>query len=880
MKKIDILPQGVRRISGEQDAGPASCDNMLNLRYEYNTLKVVGDKKVEYQNINYVRFYEHRIMGTVNHIAIYESADSVFTIRDITNGQDVHSFTPVENNYDITFVNNLMIVKMPESDLGGNGYRIMTFIWRDGQYSPFYNGQLPDTPTYTIDLDTNWNTESELLYNVELLDTNQFFQQVKAMENKFRLLNNDNYTQGAVLVCCNFTLFDGSQTRPSPPRIISTELVDTTDNYRLWYFGDTSATMKLNVSLLTSAIKVTPSISSDFYKDNKDIIKSINFYSTMPKRFFEVESLLNNADYKMSLDNFFEIVRNDTSGASLTIGDLQEYSDDGHTSKTKTIPIQKVDMRDIGNELFYLQKSIPLTESTDNMNEQFTLMMSEDLMSSTVMNVDASGYFRMYGDMLMYNNRLHLYNLKRKFYCDSSILDWGIPALEAESGTVTAVVHIKTDLKDLKYIFTFSTFFDYRIVEPKIAGFISFPDSRAYKVDFYYKNLDANVVSTIALKPSSTQNFAYWINDSGYLGEYAEVATSVPTESDSDLYYYDYDTILVSAQSNPAYFDNSNSYRVGGNIISLSVVTDGVSDLQIGRFPVAVFTDNGIYSMEQGSGEILYSNIIKISEIVAVSKSLQTKMGVFFLADKGVYNLSGRITTRISDLIEGEPDRDIRNCPNYTLICNSNLTYKAEILPNIRDYCTEYAVLAYDNIEDELFVSSGVGTANNAISFVYNVKTKEWHSVDFTIYFANGRYALAKKYLSSNGNDIIDLNTEVFSDDYDAAQVFHLQTRALTFGSYDYKAIHRMIARCDISTNDISTHGMVGIYLFGSNDIKSWYLIGASQHNNGYTDKLQIQKVANNYKYFIIIIGGYANEHSVINRTEVMFTNKFSNKLR
>lgn len=879
MKKIDILPQGVRRISGEQDAGPASCDNMLNLRYEYNTLKVVGDKKVEYQNINYERFYEHRIMGTVNHIAVYESADSVFIIRDITNGQDVHRFTPVENNYDITFVNNLMIVKMPESDLGGDGYRIMTFIWRDGQYSLFYNGQLPDTPTYTIDLDTNWNTESELLYDVELLDTNQFFQQVKAMENKFRLLNNDDYTQGAVLVCCNFTLFDGSQTRPSPPRIITTELVDNTDNYYVRYFGETSATMKLSVSLLTSAIKLTPSISSDFYAKHKDIIKSINFYSTMPKKFYEIESLLNNADYKMSLDNFFELVRTDTSGIQLTIGDLQEYSDDGRTSKTKTIPIQKVDMRDIGNELFYLQKSIPLTESTDNMNEQFTLMMSEDLMSSTVMNVDASGYFRMYGDMLMYNNRLHLYNIKRKFVCGGSNFDWGCKE-GSVSYTASAMVYIKTDIKTLKYFFQFDTKPVISETEKVITDFISFPDSRAYKVEIFFSGDGSDYSYDIPLTPSKTQNFAYF-----YGSEHNQYSLGIgtapfPTATDADLIFDNYDTILVSAQSNPAYFDNSNSYRVGGNITSLSVVTDGVSDLQIGRFPIAVFTDNGIYSMEQGSGEILYSNIIKISEIVAVSKSLQTKMGVFFLADKGVYNLSGRVTTRISDLIEGEPDRDIRKCPNYTLICDSNLTYKAEILPNIRDYCTEYAVLAYDNIEDELFVSSGVGTANNAISFVYNVKTKEWHSVDFTIYFANGRYALAKKYLSGNGNDIIDLNTEVFSDDYDAAQVFHLQTRALTFGSYDYKAIHRMIARCDISTNDISAHGMVGIYLFGSNDIKSWYLIGASQHNNGYTDKLQIQKVANNYKYFIIIIGGYANEHSVINRTEVMFTNKFSNKLR
>jgi len=650
--------------------------------------------------------------------------------------------------------------------------------------------------------------------------------------------------------------------------MIKTDILGVSDSYSVRYSGDTSATMDLAVSMVTASIEITPAITKEFYSANKDIIKSINFYSTVPKKYFNIDKVYE--EYNTDLVNFFNVVKGDRT-CSLTIGDTQSYGKTGET--LFTLPISQEKPEGIADELFYLQKSISLSEDETTMNEPFTLTMQESLMGQQIMNVDASGYFRYFGDILSYNNRLHLYNIKRRLYINPGILSIGTTDGSIQT---TAVVYIKTDLTDLRYVFAFHSKVIYSnqpevILAISSSDFISFPDSRAYKIDLFFDYGDNKYLSTIGLKPSKSQNFAY-----SDINTTVRILTTAPTDAvipEAQLSYSDTDTVVVSAQSNPASFDNSHSYRVQGNISSLAVLTDGVSDLQIGQFPVAVFTDSGIYALNQGTDNTLYSNVIKISTVEAISRSLQTKVGVFFIARDGIYNLSGRNVTKISELLDGEPDEDIQNCPNFALCCKNNDTYNVENIPNIKDYLKYYAVLAYDDYEDELFVS-----INQTYSLVYNVKTKNWHSVDFNIIFAKGKYAIRSG--GGRTRSVVNLNNEVFTEADGYAQKFHLQTRALTFGSYDYKTIQRIIERCDVSTNKVSERGMVSLYLFGSNDIKNWYLIGSSQFHNGYTDKLQIQKVASNYKYFIFVLGGYANQNSIFNRIEVLFSEKYANKLR
>lgn len=882
MKKINILPQGIRRVSGEQEAGPSSCDNMLNLRYEYRTLKSVGRKDIFDENTKYDKIYEHRLPNQVNMIGTYMDTTNDRVVYDINNDKEIYRYYPIVDDIDILFVNNLMVIKVYEDDLHENGPRFVTFVWNSNQYSLFYDGQLPDHPYYTVISASNRN-ELDTTTDVEFTDSKKFFDYVKSVINKLRLGNDDNYTQGAVLVCMNYTLFDGSETKPTAPRLVMTHDASLLQsNYSIEYKGDTSATMDLKVKLVTSRIEIFPDIDKDFYDKNKDIIKSINFYSTIPKPIYDLNNVIET--YAWELDKFFEMVSKDTKNLSLLIGDTYSYNNDLNTitdvDPNLTLPIKKSDFDDFSNDIFYLQKVIPLTPIVEDMQKSFTLTMDETLLSRKIMNVDASGYLKYYGDALMYNNRLHLYNLRRKFVCGGSSLSWGGPNVSnTYPYNVTALVYIKVGTKDLKYCFSY-VHYSYKDSEAEPANnLISFPDSRAYMAKLYYTDgNDQGRVTygfSVPLFPSNTQNFAYFYTDNYDDYKIDATESDIPSIYDQELVYEDKDTVVVSNQSNPCYFDASSSYRIGGNITSLSVLTDGVSDLQIGRFPIAAFTDNGIFILEQGVGNVLYSNVNQISTIRSFYPTILTKMGVFFLADNGVYNLSGRIITRVSDIVEGNADNHLTDSEGYKACCDNLATYSVPILPDISEFCTEGTVFAYDDTEDELFISN---TTLSNHSFVYTVKTQNWHSVDYNILFAKGKWAVNK---FRGINNVIDLTTETFDNSDSDTQLIHIQTRALTFDSYDYKTIHRALSRCDVEVMPYSSGtGMLSMYIFGSNDIRNWYLIGATQFDNGLTDKLQIQKVASNYKYFIFIIGGYVVKEAELNSLEVLFSEKYSNKLR
>ena len=913
MKTIDILPEGIRRISGEQEAGAASCDNLINLRNEYNSLKSVGVKEAIESNSKFFAYYEHKLPSSSNFIGLrwWEPYDDEYyggndgdentvIVYDITHREEIYRFKPMDVDFvesgsiDIVFINNLMILNVIQSEALG-GQRIVTLVWRDDKYSVFYNGSLPDMPSFDVTMSIHDSsdtilddTEIEKLVDVDFANREDMIKQAKAMINKLRFKNGDNKTQGAVLISMNYTLYDGSQTKPTPPRLYIANNGKSGDSsiMRLQYYGKTSASMDLEIKLQTSAITVTPNVPSDFYDKNKDIIKSINIYCTRPKELFDLDKVLENE----SLSFLFEQVFTQTADDNPVFLQLDCTSTNAWTGVpddefgaryNATFAKENTTDFDYSNELFYLQKSIPLSDNTSEMNKPVVLTMDDSIFANNIMSVDASGYFTFSGRLEAYNNRIHISNIRRRLKLNSNELHFG--TIDGNVPT-TAIVYIKTEQQDLKYKFTFNSTVSLNqpvaIFKVKQDNFISFPDSRAYKVEFYFNFQDKIYLSSILLTPSNTHNFAYNSKLGGLEVNLANTySSSIP---DMDLSYIETDTIIVSAQNNPAYFDVSHSYRVQGQISSIAVLTDSVSDLQIGQFPLSIFTSDGIFVLEKGTNNILYSNVSKISDIIAVSKSIQTKTGVYFIAKDGVYNLSGRVATKISDIVEGEPDVDIRNYENYSLCCDNSQTYSAKILPNILDYANKDTILAYDDMRDELFVS--YYSSNTLFSYVYSVKTKNWYSVPYMITFAKDNYAVLRRSFSSS-KDIVSLNREIFSTyTGNVKQLIHLQTRPLTFGSYNYKNIYRVIQRCEATVGGYNTSdankNMLSMYIFGSNNLKDWFIIGSTQFDDGYTDKLQIQKVANNYKYFIFVVGGYILGNAILNRLQVMFTEKYSNKLR
>ena len=144
--------------------------------------------------------------------------------------------------------------------------------------------------------------------------------------------------------------------------------------------------------------------------------------------------------------------------------------------------------------------------------------------------------------------------------------------------------------------------------------FVAYPDSRAYKIEFVSPNSNTGLpkMRVIYLTPSLSYNYAYWVQQDNSLQLAIQLDLDAPEVTERNT-YSEHDVVIASANSLPFYYPVENSYKVDGNVTSLALMTEQISEVQTGQWPVVIFTDSGIYSLEQGEGTVLYSRMIPIS---------------------------------------------------------------------------------------------------------------------------------------------------------------------------------------------------------------------------------------------------------------------------
>ena len=87
-------------------------------------------------------------------------------------------------------------------------------------------------------------------------------------------------------------------------------------------------------------------------------------------------------------------------------------------------------------------------------------------------------------------------------------------------------------------------------------------------------------------------------------------------QTDDDDTYIETNRVQASATNNMFSLPFANSYRFGVSeerIIAIATVVDELSATRFGAFPLYVFTDRGVWSLESGTGEVLYSNILPVN---------------------------------------------------------------------------------------------------------------------------------------------------------------------------------------------------------------------------------------------------------------------------
>ena len=688
--------KGIVRSTSPQNNTDGNCEEIINLRLRDGSWQTVGKKQPIIEEIDFECVYAHRygvfenFIGTKNGKVIWFASRKGEKI--VTKNWEICA---VSGMVEFNQLNNILLIKSDD------------FITKAVFENEVYNiaiFELPDIPDLGIVLRLNTDIQAPNDYTSLNIHTDKYEEMEEAREMIRGLINKEkskypDYMEGYVFLCTTYQLFDGSETKPSTPILVKVgEYVPGligAESEPQYDSSDLNITARIRVGdMKLQQLRVK--VINDLPEEYKDMITKVNVYATPAHSFYDMDEI------------YPERVKEEA------------------IAKDHIVVMEKeLKAEDVEKLLFFKIGSVDAMEKSSEM----LTVKNESLTTNETMPVDASGWINTTGSMFVYNNRLHLYDSRQKMV-ESRMLgySWQVRKSFDQQGELremTAFVYLKVNGKKLVMRYDcMCTAKTSSIVEfPQV---LTFPDSRAYQIDFYDRYHDSIPV-TVKLKPSATYNFAFGFPEKTEV--LLNVGTSRPNFPAVANQVEDTMNLIVSEVLNPYYFPPEHSYLMPGEIINLAVNTEQISTSQVGQFPLYVFTTEGIYALQVGDGKVLYSNVIPISAEVAVKGSdvLPTKYGVIFVTDKGLKLISGQEVIDFSEPVDGAIDMNVRNSRKYVSYNNTPGLYN--ILPYLSAVpFSEYsqnAVMGYDITENEVIVSN----PDYNYSYVFSLKTNTWHKI-------------------------------------------------------------------------------------------------------------------------------------------------------
>lgn len=777
---------GINRRSNEfQNIG--ACEELINIRPSINGEHRVAKPKYRHErSISYDYIYRHSF-GNIDNEIVVTNGDVLY-MKDLGAPFGVTSAFKGKSGIEISSAGNVLLIYCSETKTQ------LAFKFVDDVYKPFSLNliEIENAYVHLSATKNNGYTATSYVETDDLSDSGIKQALADAETNFYQDFNNG--LCGVSIVGCTYELEDGSE-------FWSTAFAVADARQEPKYITDTG---KLNVSGVSITGSPTATLHLSFTMPEDCSVKKINVYATKP-----------------------------ISGLSISheggsIEPLSKYSLDG--------------------QLMYYQGSIVGEERS------LVLNFSSAQTGEAIMDVTA-GCTERVGNMVSYNNRFHCYQStlnhviqvptvsKTGVPDDDNEIHW-MPYVKFKNGwkLVDAMYEIQTDKKN-HFIYPLADVERLAFVKAIVANtttvqydemfYVDLKDSSAYNYSFAF-DVTPNIVPVGDFYDEIVKDKQVWSNSFEY--------------DKSVLLEEEVNEINVSAPINPFVFPVKYSYSFGGEIKDITTAYTPVSSTQIGQFPITVFTTNGIFAMEQGSRDVLYSNTVPLLPQVIDGKATATPYGTFFTSSKNLYLLNGREAINVSYAQHGKIESGIRENNAYQALCCrddygfynfSDALSKEEFEVFVSD-----AILVYDQFQNELYISS----ANPDIkySYVFNLDTKAYFKVDKSYAKAqNGaKYVIEK---SSGTGTIVDLHSEV-----DGVQPILLQSRP-----FSLEAFSTHIQRLKLLVDTKLEQGQnLCFSVFGSDNLYDWKCIISAQKQNTVLRHIRTNRAAKSYRDYVILISG------------------------
>lgn len=842
MENIKIQFKGITRNTDDGISADGECMELINARVNNSSIEPIGKPIMLKQTSNtYSKIYHHsiakRYIGITDSGQMYEMPEDLSSETIMTDSVKAKS---------LEFIGNTVSVITDEG--------IRYFLFRNGSYS--YIGELPDLPKFTIK--KNVRIASAEIEEIDETDTEvRYGNYLKVISQA----NKDGCYCYSAAFCAAFRLFDGSYIKSSEIKVV---YLTGEDSDTLSYIDADSAGRQ--------EMTLTGGYGNKSFGQINGIPKRALILCFRPSFEFEEYDFSQWSDIIVGI----EIFSTDNFRNILT-------SRDGSSSISKLDKDCKSPVERASNiSLMYNIGSLKLGDTSFTTN----IDVSVDNLATMQAMVDSfSSHHKIYPDKLYsYNNRLHLLQIKRNLFKGYKIVEGGD-----------------------NYIFKIYTYIhasegDKVVVTEErgtyIPPLIMYPDSRAYKMVVNCTNPQKGF--SVNLKSSDYFDFSYYCRElevtdishgnikTGFfdqtdIDDFEEVQY-LARETDS-IDYSRSNVMYVSNLNNPFFFPSDQVYQFNTDIVGVQSNVVALSQGQFGQFPLYVFTQDGIYAMNVGSGEVAYSSQTPVTRDVCNNPEsicgLDTM--VSFSTDRGLMVINGTVTELISEKIYGFLPSCSVSSPIIVKIldvASMGDDISSVVFP---DYIEE-AKIGYNYEAKEIVVAN----MNFPYSYVYSLKTGEWHKISQKIDSFVNSYPYT---WAVSGNQILDLNNT-----HRSVSTIALISRPIKMGTLTHKRILQTALRGIVkrSLSDLYIKGEpvmfrgdtvdifsdVGMYVLASNDAEHFELVAKKEKMSDIRDLVTKMNKSRPYKYFMVCLVGGVRTDVSINYIEMNVDESFTNRLR
>lgn len=692
------MPQKVLKFAGINRAvnefqGAGACEELINLRpMAGGGHRVIKNKNVVEQDVNYDKFFEHTWGEHYNQIVIedgvvkwWNSPDEPKTITNEFERKEVS----------LSFAGNVLVIYCAEDQ------KQLVFKFDEGEYVRY---DVSIKPITDIRVAYDYLSTFPASYSVSVDANNETgYEEALAKAASGFYTAHPHGLCGAAIVGCEYELVDGNKLWSTAFTVAN---VTEHEEYK-------APTLDVdNKRVLVNGVKDVR-LHLTFGNVESGDIRRINVYATRPV--FP-----------------YDVVRDG----------------DGLNAKYQ---VKKVSLDDVNlaGQIMYYQGSV----SPNNTSADLLLSFGKEQAGAAIMDVNA-GCIERLGENVSFNNRFHFFkshiNHLVQLPTVSKVLD---ARTQAEPWIAYVKLKDKWILIDRYYKISDSTpnDFIYPMLGVKELRFVkcNLEGQPLYEDVFSVKLEDSSAYNfsyAFGVTPDIKLNADSWFD---LLLDNGQLLHQVRENGYTKKVFWENETneINVSAPYNPFVFPVNYSYGLGGEIIDICTSYLPVSAVQYGQYPITVFTTNGIYALEQGNGATLYGNIVPLQPYVLDGPALSTPVGTFFISSNNLYLLSGRDSLCLSIIMNGDIDRDLRKLSAYNALCFDLQPMISN--ENFEEYLTS-ANLVYDTFQNELWICSSKPDVK--YSYVFNIATKMFHKAHKKISSEqiSSRYAIEHDYIYNN----------------------------------------------------------------------------------------------------------------------------------